>query len=345
MVLMKLDSVDAFVVRDLDDELPAFGIVRSAPKILQSGAKELARSQTYQCAVFNMKCQGASAGINAAPDDRAGAVAAFVEELLPLATNGALMLDPGKGIDDAALDELFAADPRNDAHRRLVGELSNHHHLTGLGAVACAETARSLDGQRVAIENFEVAGPAIAQAVTARGARVTALSTAAGTITNADGFDVAGLTQARAAHGAGMVNEFADEPDAGWKILGADADVLFAGSKMGLISHQGAPNVQASLVVPTGPIPYTTKGALMLEAQGTTVLPDIVSTAGAMFAGMPPAGDDQDDIEQSVISLLSTLTGNVLDSEHSPILEACMRAESFMRSWRDELPFGRPFAA
>ena len=63
MALQKLETTDAFVVRDFDDDVPALGIVRSAPKILQGGAKELARSQTYMCAVFNMKCQGASAGV------------------------------------------------------------------------------------------------------------------------------------------------------------------------------------------------------------------------------------------------------------------------------------------
>jgi hypothetical protein len=54
MALQKLENADAFVVRDLDTEAPAIGIVRSAPKILQGGAKELARSQTYQLAALEM---------------------------------------------------------------------------------------------------------------------------------------------------------------------------------------------------------------------------------------------------------------------------------------------------
>ena len=65
MALQKMQNSNAFLVRDLDDETPAIGIVRSANKILQGGAKELARSQTYQCAAFEMKYQGASAGVNA----------------------------------------------------------------------------------------------------------------------------------------------------------------------------------------------------------------------------------------------------------------------------------------
>ena len=43
--LRKLSSTNAFVVTDLVD-VPSFGIVRCAKKILQGGAKDLARSMT-----------------------------------------------------------------------------------------------------------------------------------------------------------------------------------------------------------------------------------------------------------------------------------------------------------
>ena len=162
---------------------------------------------------------------------------------------------------------------------------------------------------------------------------------------NPDGFDVTALHEALSTNGPGMVAEFAEEELPGWRILGADVDVLFAGSKMGLINHQGAENVKAKLIAPTGPIPYTTKGALVLEKQGTTVLPDIVTTAGAMFGGMPPGEDDQDSIEHAIAELLSTLTGQIVGQDNMAILEACHRAEAFLRTWRDQLPFGRPFAA
>ncbi len=67
MGLRKLSSTDAFIVTDLED-VPCFGIIRSAPKILQGGAKDLARSMTYTFAAFEMQYGGASGGINAKPD-------------------------------------------------------------------------------------------------------------------------------------------------------------------------------------------------------------------------------------------------------------------------------------
>ena len=62
--LRKLSSTNAFVVTDLVD-VPSFGIVRCAKKILQGGAKDLARSMTYTFASFEMQRGGASGGINA----------------------------------------------------------------------------------------------------------------------------------------------------------------------------------------------------------------------------------------------------------------------------------------
>ena len=67
--LRKLSSTNAFVVTDLID-VPSFGIVRCAKKILQGGAKDLARSMTYTFASFDMQRGGASGGINALPDEK-----------------------------------------------------------------------------------------------------------------------------------------------------------------------------------------------------------------------------------------------------------------------------------
>lgn len=342
--MQKLQSVDAFVVRDFGDGAPALGIVRSAPKILQGGAKELARSQSYQCAVFNIRFQGASAGVNASPEDRAQALAAFTEELLPFALHGDLMFDPGKGVEEADLAPLAEADPRDDARLRVIHGLSNQQYLTGFGAVVCAETARPLSGSTVAIEGFEILGPAIARCAAERGAKITSVATSAGVAQSSQGFEVGALCEALAANGPAMVSDFTAEPLPAWQAAGADADILFIGSKMGALDHRVAPNVKASVVVPTAPIPYTTKGALMVERQGSTLLPDFVTTGGGLLSGMPPGDPGQEGLEVDVAELLSLITKSLLGRERSPILEACNRAESFLSTWREQLPFGRPFA-
>ncbi|SVA48812.1 uncharacterized protein METZ01_LOCUS101666, partial [marine metagenome] len=46
MQIVKLETVDAFVAVDLEG-VPGQGIVRLAPRVLQGGARDLARSVTY----------------------------------------------------------------------------------------------------------------------------------------------------------------------------------------------------------------------------------------------------------------------------------------------------------
>ena len=86
MKVDKLTGTDGFVVNDLDDAVTSVGIVRLAPKVLRDGAQLLARSVTYAFAAFGVAGHGgASAGINATPDRRAEALAAFLDEVRPRA--------------------------------------------------------------------------------------------------------------------------------------------------------------------------------------------------------------------------------------------------------------------
>ena len=107
--LRKLSSTNAFVVTDLVD-VPSFGIVRCAKKILQGGAKDLARSMTYTFASFEMQRGGASGGINALPDEKEEAIENFVSELADGVEAGSLGLDAGKGIDPASFEKLVDVD-------------------------------------------------------------------------------------------------------------------------------------------------------------------------------------------------------------------------------------------
>ncbi|MGQ0616804.1 MAG: hypothetical protein ACT4PW_07405 [Acidimicrobiia bacterium] len=110
MRVEKLSTVDAFVAWDLDCDGPFAGVVRCAPKILVDGATLLARSTTYAFAVFGVRASGASAGVNASPEDRDAAVAAFVSEMEPHVEAGRLVLSAGTGVGDgAALGPLVPA--------------------------------------------------------------------------------------------------------------------------------------------------------------------------------------------------------------------------------------------
>jgi hypothetical protein len=103
----KLTGTDGFVVTDLDDAATSVGIVRLAPKVLRDGAQLLARSVTYSFASFGVTGHGgASAALNARPEGRDEALAAFLDEMRPRAESGALVLTAGAGLDAGDLAPL-----------------------------------------------------------------------------------------------------------------------------------------------------------------------------------------------------------------------------------------------
>ena len=68
------------------------------PRCCSDGAELLARSTTYAAASFGLQVGGGSAGINAKPDDRDAALAAFLEEVAPLIESGRWLPGPGVGV-------------------------------------------------------------------------------------------------------------------------------------------------------------------------------------------------------------------------------------------------------
>jgi glutamate dehydrogenase/leucine dehydrogenase len=142
MQLQKLASTDGFIVYDLDDA-PAVGVVRLAPKVLRDGAELLARSTTYLMASYGLRKRGASAAINAKPDGRDAAVAAFVTEVQELAGGDRLLLGPGLGVTPDDLADLPDPERRAQAFDQTAAGES--------GVAAALGALGSLDGARVAI--------------------------------------------------------------------------------------------------------------------------------------------------------------------------------------------------
>jgi glutamate dehydrogenase (NAD(P)+) len=340
--IQKLESTDAFIVFDLDGAPHNIGITRLAPKILADGATLLARSNTYLFATFEQQAGGASAGINAKPEDRDAAIAAFVTEVGPLVAEGTFLTEPGKGVSAADLAPLLEADPRAAL------PAADGARLLGAGVATAVELALggsgSLAGARVAVEGLDRATVSVVTDLASAGGQIVAVSTTKGTIADPAGLDPAALAEAVAAHGPAAVEQLGPEVGPAWKIFGADADVLCAGSKSGAVSDAGAGSVTAKVVAPIAPVPVTAKALAMLRRQGSIVLPDFVTIAGPMFASFPDEGATFDDVRATVVEQVGGALGEVLDHEDGPLLGACYRAEAFLRTWCDALPFGRPLA-
>ncbi|MFM7064199.1 MAG: hypothetical protein ACKO04_12000 [Actinomycetes bacterium] len=307
MPFQKLTSTDAFVVTDLAGAPSSTGIVRRARKILPDGAKLLARSTTYAWAVLGQQVGGASAGVNAEDDAAEAALAAFVEEVAAQVADGTLSLDAGKGVPATALGPLDAVDRRNGVRRTDGPHGSVDDELLAVGAVAAAAAALGrLDGLTAVVEGAGTAGAAVEAALAAAGARVVAPS-AAGPLATA-------------------------------------GDVLFCGSKTGLVDHVAAADLPHRVVVPVGPVPVTARGLAVAHRRGVVVLPDFVTTGGPLLGWSAPEGTPLEDLAGTVRASVAELVGRCLDHPENPTLGGCAVAEDFLRSWQDELPFGRPMA-
>lgn len=328
MPISTLTTTDGFVLTDLPDA-PATGVVRVARKILTSSAGDLARSATYSFAVFEMQRSGASAGVNAEGAAVASAQEAFVAEVAPMVAQG-LHLDAGKGFDPAALAPLAEVDTRNG--------LAGSPAVTAAGVVAAAEAALgSLEDRKVAIEGIDAGDVplALAAAVAERGARIIGVSTAEQCVIQQDGLPVGVLASPSLAE--------AGQADKAVKLWGASAEIIFCGSRPGVLTHMGTPFVRATAIVPWGPVPLTTKALVDLGKEGITALPDFVTIAGGLVAGY--LDGDEAAVTAAVASRIAELVGEVHGHAEGPFLGACHRAEAFLRTWQERLPFGRPLAA
>ena len=343
MRLHKFSEVDAFVALDLDGAEAASGPVRWARKILQGGAKDLARSQTYTYAALQMRRSGASAGINADAPARSEAVAAFVAESAALVAEGTYLPDAAKGVSDQDLAPLRDGDPRNAERLDAFGA-----QCDGLSTVAAADAAVGLDGRTAVVEGFSASGPALAKAVAQRGGRIVGVATAEGSLAADGGIDPAALAEASAEHGDKALSALAGsgdglaEPGALWGIA---ADVVFAGSKMGVVHHGVAEDLRCRALVPSGRLAFTSKALAVCRREGITAVPDFIALAGSTVAAWstPDTGDDE--VRAEIANAVAALMEEALTSDDGPFLGACYAAEAFLSTWQDELPFGRPLAS
>ena len=116
-----------------------------------------------------------------------------------------------------------------------------------------------------------------------------------------------------------------------------EADVLFLAGKAGMLEHEAVPHVVATTVVPLTPVPVTARAHAELTKAGRVHVPDFLSTAAPLLHAH---ADDVSDPVAAIATKVHSL------ASHGPglWLAAVEEAEAFLRTWRDELPFGRPLA-
>ena len=274
MKIQKLESINAFVAVDLEG-VPGRGVLRASKKILQGGAKDLARSMTYGLASLNLKETGVSAGISTPPEEKNEAIKTFFEEIREWENEFSFTAGLGVTSEDTA---------ENTPEERL--------QLLAIGTLISALTAKP-DASTAVIDD-KILSSALETELTKKGIEI---------IPSENPFD-------------------------------ETADILFCGSKMGVIDHEIAEKLSFSVIVPTAALPITTRAVAVCKRRNILALPDFITTAGPLIK-------DKNLTEET----LSSIVNEVIDHADGPLMGACERAEVYLSTWQSELPFGRPMAS
>lgn len=348
MPVHRLETVDAFIVFDLDDCDVNAGGTRFAADVTEEETALLARAMTYKFAVLERKLGGAKAGVRGEPAEKDALMRAYCEEVRPLVESGRFLTGPDLGTSETDFVPLRGDRGRQHIMASAVGDVPFEDVLTGFGVVAAAEAAMgSLDGCTLAIEGFGKAGGGVAREAVRRGARVVAVSTADGNVQDPAGLDVELMVTLRRTFGDTFIwhlGREVDESPAG--LFDVEADVLVPGARPGVMTGSLAERLRTKWVVPAANVPYTAEGLEVLRGRRIRALPDFVCNAGAVIGYTQPGDIRPGEVFREVERRITGLVEVVGADPRGHFAGGCELAEGFLRSWRgdDGLPPGPPVA-
>lgn len=269
------------------------GGVRMADDLSVQEMVRLARAMSYKFAMLELPCGGAKAGVwwNPSGPARREVMRAFIAAIRPLVD--ARVYLPGADMGTSAVDfsDLMAGE-QNLGAQEFEGMLLEDQ-LTGYGVVVAARTAckrlgMPIAGARVALEGFGKVGAGAAKYFARAGAALVAVSTVDGVLHRRHGIDVGHLLALRAVHGDAALQHYAEGEALlpRERLLSVPSDILVPGARPDVIDGGNAGAVAARLIVPAANIPYGAGSPAQLHARGIVPLPDFVTNAGGVLAGL-----------------------------------------------------------
>jgi glutamate dehydrogenase (NAD(P)+) len=168
-----------------------------------------------------------------------------------------------------------------------LGGSYGREEATGRGAVVVTDAAlkdighRDPDGATMAIQGFGNVGSWAARIAAERGYRIVAVSDVHGAIHAGNGLDVDALLDHVAETGS-VVDGPGSEPLTNDELLELDVDVLMPAALGGVIDHENADRIRASVIIEAANHPVTPIADLQLHDRGIVVVPDILANAGGV---------------------------------------------------------------
>jgi glutamate dehydrogenase len=279
---------------------PGKGGIRFHPNVTLDEVMALSMWMTFKCGVVGIPYGGAKGGLAIQPRE-------FSQGELERLSRGFIQaLEPviGPEKDIPAPDVYTNAQVMAwfmDEFSRLKGYYSpgvvtgkpvsiggsvGRNEATARGCMyAIREAARDvglpLAGARVAVQGFGNLGTHVCRLLTELGCVIVGVSDSQGGVADPDGLDVAALIRHKEEQGT-VASFRPGDPIGSADVLELDCDILIPAALENVLTEQNAGRVKARIVAEGANGPTTIAADNILTANGVTVVPDILASAGGV---------------------------------------------------------------
>ena len=269
------------------------GGLRMLPDIDEEEMRGLARAMTLKYGFLGLPQGGAKAGVIGNPEssqeERWLHLEAFGRAIAPLLRSYVYVPGTDMGTNNGDIRHMLGAAGVPVRRRELRG--TNSGYYTALTVKAGAKQAAkhmglTLSGSSVAIEGFGKVGSALAGLLAAANARVVAISTLRGAISDPQGLDVTRLRHLAAKEGSRVVELYpeAERLDRA-AMLELPVDLLCPCARHNSLHADNAARVKARIICPGANNPVTPEAEEMLSKRGVLCMPDFVTNCGGVLGG------------------------------------------------------------
>ncbi len=279
---------------------PAKGGIRYHPNVTLDEVKALASWMTWKCATVNIPYGGGKGGVVCDPKSLSMSelerlTRRYAFEIAPIIGPDRDIPAPDVYTDSQTMAWIMDTISMVRGHTELgvvtgkplsLGGSQGRHEATARGALytlreACKVRGARIKDARVAVQGFGNAGSIIARLVSEDGARIVAACDSKCGLYAENGLDIQAVLKHKEETGSlqGMPGVKEIEPN---DVLEVECDILCPSALENSITSANVGKVKTKIIAELANGPTTPAADRVLEAQGVTIIPDILANAGGV---------------------------------------------------------------
>ncbi len=341
------------------DRGPGKGGVRFHPAVTLEEVTALATLMTWKTGLLNLPFGGAKGAVACDTKRMSGreieqVARRYMLEISPLVGADTDIPAPDMYTDERVMGWMMDAYDQISGHAArgvvtgkplALGGLAGRQDATARGAAivlahSVADSGRSIDNCRVAVQGFGNAGSQVSKILVEEyGARIVAVSDSSGAIHSQRGLPIEAVMDAKQNEGTVLAFRDADhiKPCDLWSL---EVDVVIPAAGHGAIDETVAKKIRAALVVEAANGPVTPEGDAILYDRGITVIPDILANGGGVTVSYFEWAQNQQ-AERWRPERVQTSLREVMTTAYQEVIERAREIESDLRTAAYQLGVNR----